>query len=143
MAVDSIAKARAKPPGDIPGAAIQNPLPSAVGVVDGDGVPGHPVSIYAEGKKNDVPLLVGLNADEGGLFAARIKLPADARPYAERIRAQFKDQADAALKLYPPGSTPQDEKASLKALLGDEIIAYGRWDWPEPPDVTRTYPTYS
>ncbi len=142
MGVNSIAKARAKPAGDILEAAIKNPITYAFGVVDGYVVPEHPASIYAEGKQNDVPLLVGWNADEGSLFAARIKLPADAPPYAERIRAQFKDQADAALKLYPPGSTPQDEKASLTALLGDEIIAYGSWAWAERAAVSGKSPVY-
>src|SRR5262249_61037481 len=83
--------------------------------------------IYARGEHNSVPLLIGWNADEGSLFAARIKLPEGAPPYADRIRAQFKDQADEVLKLYPAGSTPEEEKASITALLGDEIIAYGGW----------------
>ena len=51
---------------------------------------------------HDLPLLVGWNADEGSLFAARVKLPPDAPSYADRIRAQFKDQADKVLQLYPP-----------------------------------------
>jgi para-nitrobenzyl esterase len=101
-----------------------------------------PASIFAQGKQNDVPLLVGWNADEGSLFAARIKLPADAPPYAERIRAQFKDQADTALKLYPPGSTPQEEMTSLTALLGDEIIAYGSWAWGERAATSGRSPVY-
>jgi len=142
IGVKSIAEARAKPARDILEAAIKNPITYAFGVVDGHVVPEHPASIYAEGKQNDVPLLVGWNADEGSLFAARIKLPADAPPYAERIRAQFKDQADAALKLYPPGSTPQDEKASLTALLGDEIIGYGSWAWAERAAVSGKSPVY-
>ena len=121
---------------------IKSPITYAFGVVDGYVVPEHPASIFAQGKQNDVPLLVGWNADEGSLFAARIKLPADAPPYAERIRAQFKDQADTALKLYPPGSTPQEEMTSLTALLGDEIIAYGSWAWAERAAVSGKSPVY-
>jgi carboxylesterase type B len=33
-------------------------------------VPDHPASIYAQGKQNDVPLLVGWNADEGSSLRA-------------------------------------------------------------------------
>jgi para-nitrobenzyl esterase len=100
MGMNSIAELRAKSAQEILEAGIKSPITYAFGVVDGYVVPEHPASIYAEGKQNDVPLLVGWNADEGSLFAARIPLPADAPPYAERIRAQFKDQADTALKLY-------------------------------------------
>jgi para-nitrobenzyl esterase len=131
VGANSIAQLRAKPGLEILNAAIKNPILYAFGVVDGYVVPEHPASIYAQGKQNDVPLLVGWNADEGSLFAARVTLQPGAPSYADRIRAQFKDHADAALRLYPPGSTPQEEKASFTALLGDEIIGYGTWAWAE------------
>ena len=73
---------------------------------------------------------------------ARIKLPPAAPPYVERIRAQFKDQAETALKLYPPGSTPQEERASLTALFGDQIIAYGSWAWGERASTSGRSPVY-
>jgi para-nitrobenzyl esterase len=101
MGVNSIAELRTRSAQEVLEAAIKNPITYAFGVVDGYVVPEHPASIYAEGKQSDVPLLVGWNADEGSLFAARVKLPADAPPHAERIRAQFKDQAETALKLTP------------------------------------------
>jgi para-nitrobenzyl esterase len=142
MGVKSVAELRAKSAQEVLEAAIKSPITYAFGVVDGYVVPEHPASIFAQGKQNDVPLLVGWNADEGSLFAARIKLPADAPPYAERIRAQFKDQADTALKLYPPGSTPQEEMTSLTALLGDEIIAYGSWAWGERAATSGRSPVY-
>jgi para-nitrobenzyl esterase len=142
MGVNSIVELRAKSAQEILEAVIKNPITYAFGVVDGYVVPEHPASIYAQGKQNDVPLLVGWNADEGSLFAARVKLPADAPPYTERIRAQFKDQADTALKLYPPGSTPQQEAESLTALLGDEIIAYGAWAWAERAATSGSSPVY-
>jgi para-nitrobenzyl esterase len=129
LGANSIAELRAKPALEVLEAAIKNPITYGFGVVDGYVVPEHPAKIYAAGKQNDVPLLVGWNAAEGSLFAARVKLPPGAPSYAERIRAQFKDQADEALGFYPPGSTPEEEKASLALLLGDQIIAYGTWAW--------------
>src|SRR5262249_10179526 len=125
LGANSIGELRAKPPQEVLDAAIKNPITYGFGVVDGYVVPEHPAKTYAQGRQNDVAWLVGWNADEGSLFAARVKLPPDAPSYADRIRAQFKDQADKALQLYPPGSTPEQEKASFTALLGDEIIAYG------------------
>jgi para-nitrobenzyl esterase len=131
LGANSINELRAKPAREVLDTAIKNPITYGFGVVDGYVVPAHPAKIYAEGKQNDVALLVGWNADEGSLFAARVKLPPNAPSYADRIRAQFKDQADRALQLYPPGSTPEEEKASFTSLLGDEIIAYGGWAWSE------------
>ena len=87
-----------------------------------------------------VPLLVGWNADEGTLFAARVAFPANEPSYADRVRAQFKDQAELALKLYPPGSTSDDNKAAFAALLDDEIIGYGGWAWSERAAATGTAP---
>jgi para-nitrobenzyl esterase len=142
MGASSIAELRRKPAQEILEAAVKNPITYGFGVFDGYVVPEQPASIYAKGAQNDVPLLVGWNADEGSYFAARIKLAADAPPYSERIRAQFKDRADEALNIYPPGSTPQEEKASLTALLGDEIIAYGGWAWAERAAANGKSPVY-
>jgi para-nitrobenzyl esterase len=140
MGAGSITELRAKPAQEVLEAAIKNPITYGFGVVDGYVVPEHPASIFAQGKQNDVPLLVGWNADEGSYFAARVKL--DAPPYVDRIRAQFKDEADKVLQLYPPGSTPQDERASFTALLGDEIIAYGGWAWSRRAAANGKSPVY-
>src|SRR5262249_8318555 len=142
IGVNSIAEARAKPARDVLDAAIKNPITYGFGVVDGYVVPEHPAKMYAEGKQNDVSLLVGWNADEGSLFAARIKLPPNAPSYADRIRAQFKDQADRALELYPPGWPPEQEKESLPGLLGDKTIAYGGGAWAERAAAGGKSPVY-
>jgi para-nitrobenzyl esterase len=141
LGASSLAELRAKPAQEILEAAIKNPVTYGFGVVDDYVVPEHPAVLYAQGKQNDVPLLVGWNADEGSLFAARVKLPADAPSYADRIHAQFKDQADKVLELYP-GATPAEEKASFTALLGDEIIAYGAWAWAERAAMSGKSPVY-
>jgi len=138
----SVAELRAKPARDILQAAIKSPAIYGLGVVDGYVVPEHPALIYAQGKQNDLPLLVGWNADEGTLFAARVNFPSDGPSYADRVRAQFKDQADNVLKLYPPGATPQDDKVSFAALYGDEIIGYGGWAWAERDATTGKSPVY-
>jgi para-nitrobenzyl esterase len=142
LGAKSMSELRAKPALEILEAAIKSPIFYGFGVVDGYVMPTHPATIYAEGKQNDVPLLVGWNADEGTLFAARVILPADTPSYAHRIRAQFKDQADTALKLYPPGTTPEEEKASFVALYGDEIVAYGAWAWAERAATSGKSPVY-
>ena len=123
MGASSLAELRAKSAQDMLQAAIKSPITFGFGVVDGYVVPEHPAKAYAQGRFTGVPLLVGSNQDEGTLFAARlVKWGPETPSYADRIRAQFKDQADAVLKLYPPGATEDEDKATYAALFGDEII---------------------
>ncbi len=141
MGANSLTDLRAKSAQDVLQAAINSPINFGFGVVDGYVVPEHPAKAYAQGKLIGVPLLVGWNQDEGTLFAARLaKWGPDTPSYTDRIRAQFKDQADAVLKLYPPGATQDEDRATYAALLGDEIISYGAWAWAE--RASSTTPTY-
>jgi para-nitrobenzyl esterase len=129
LGTTSISELRAKSAKELLDTIVKNPITYGFGVVDGYVVPEHPASIYNQGKQNDVPLLVGWNADEGSYFGAHTKL--DSPTYVERVRTQFKDQADKVLQLYPPEPTAEDQRASFTALLGDETIAYGGWAWSE------------
>jgi len=143
LGASSIADLRAKPAEEILQAAIKNPTIFGLGVVDGDVVPEYPAKIFAAGKQNDVPLLVGWNADEGTLFAARGFKWGEGQPtYPERIRTFFKNEADKVLALYPPGETLEDGKASFAALYGDEIIGYGTWAWAERAAASGGSPVY-
>ncbi|WP_158817653.1 carboxylesterase/lipase family protein [Methylocapsa sp. S129] len=143
LGADSIAELRARPAQDVLKAALASPIAYGFGVVDGYVVPDHPAKIYAEGKQHAVPLLVGWNADEGTLFAARmVAWGPDLPSYAERIRTQYKDHAQGVLSLYPPGATLEDDKASFAALFGDEIISYGGWAWAERTAATGAAPVY-
>ena len=74
VGASSISELRNKSAKELLDASIKNPITYAFGIVDGYVVPSHPALIYSEGKQNDVPLLVGWNANEGTYFAARIKL---------------------------------------------------------------------
>jgi para-nitrobenzyl esterase len=64
----------------------KKPITYGFGVVEGYVVPEHPAQAFAKGRQNDVPLLVGWNADEGTLFAARVIFPASTLSYAARVR---------------------------------------------------------
>jgi para-nitrobenzyl esterase len=85
-------------------------------ILDGWVLPEDPGAIFAEGKQNDVPLLVGSNQDEGTFFLQ--KGPSDR--FLENSRRRFGDLADTFLKLYPAGS--DDEAfASQLAAFRDEL----------------------
>ena len=85
-------------------------------IIDGWFLPEDPGAIFAQGKQNDVPLLVGSNKDEGTFFLQ--KGPADR--FLENSRRRFGNLADTFLKLYPAGS--EDEAfASQLAAFRDEL----------------------
>jgi para-nitrobenzyl esterase len=142
LGTPSLAELRARPAAELLDAILKKPITYGFGVIDGYVVPEHPAQSFANGRQNDVPLLVGWNADEGTLFASRIPFPPSAPSYADRVRAQFKDQAERVLKLYPPGSTPDEDKAAFAELFGDEIIGYGSWAWAERATVSGRAPVY-
>jgi para-nitrobenzyl esterase len=85
-------------------------------VIDGWFLPEDVAAIFAQGKQNDVPLIVGSNQDEGTFFLQ----PTTAAKFIERARMRYGDHADAFLKLYPAG-TDEEATASQLAAFRDEL----------------------
>jgi para-nitrobenzyl esterase len=107
----SLAELRAKPAEDLlKGGRGGGP------VIDGWFLPQDGATIFAEGKQNDVPLIIGSNRDEGTFFLQ----PTTAAKFMERTRARYGDQADAFLKLYP-ATTDEEASASQLAAFRDEL----------------------
>ena len=75
LGAPSLAELRARPAAELLEAILKKPITYGFGVVDVYVVPEHPAQAFAKGRQNDVPLLVGWNADEGTLFAARVTFP--------------------------------------------------------------------
>lgn len=143
LGAHSIAALRARPADEILKTAIANPIAYGFGVFDGYVVPEHPAKVYAEGRQNEAPLMVGWTVDEGTVFAPRFATWGPDQPsYVERVRAAFGEDADRVLALYPGGPTLDDDKAAFAALLGDEIISYGAWAWAELAAAKGAAPTY-
>jgi para-nitrobenzyl esterase len=76
-------------------------------IVDGYFLPAPIDEIVAQGKQNDVPILTGANADEGG-GSPHPNTTLDA--FQSRAKQRFAESADAFLKLYPATS---DQEAGL------------------------------
>lgn len=92
-------------------------------VIDGWLIPEDVGTIFAEGKQNDVPLLVGSNQDEGTFFLQ----PTTAEKFVERSRARFGNQADAFLKLYPAGSDEEANRSQLAAFRDELAFVMRIW----------------
>ncbi|MGA3190271.1 MAG: carboxylesterase family protein [Bryobacteraceae bacterium] len=96
--------------------------------VDGYFLPTDVATIFAEGKQSQIPLLAGWNADEVRMMVLAPKEKLNAKTFPDRLRAQFKDHADAALKVYP-ASNDEEALRSAGDLASDSFIVFGTWKW--------------
>ncbi|MDI6875046.1 carboxylesterase/lipase family protein [Candidatus Solincola sp.] len=80
--------------------------------VDGYLLPGSPLEAFSSGEVAQVPLLTGINADEGTIFAP------DIPPEQYRLMVSFLygDLAPEILARYP-GNTPEQVKPALSRLI--------------------------
>ena len=110
LGAKSLAELRAKPADEVLKAGRGGP------VIDGWFLPDDVGTIFAEGKQNDVPILVGSNKDEGTFFIQ----PAGADRFLEQSRRRFGTLADTFLQIYPAG-TNEEANASQLAAFRDEL----------------------
>ena len=91
-------------------------------VVDGWLIPADPAVIFAQGKPNDVPVLLGSNRDEstGGV-------PASLAAYVESARKKYGELADNFLKAYP--ATTDDEAREAAFTAGRDEVAWVMRNW--------------
>jgi para-nitrobenzyl esterase len=117
-------------------------LPPAL---DGTWLPEAPLRAFAGGRAAGVPLIIGTNTDESRSLRQIIGLPADPRPFDERVQHSGASGDPARLNdLYTGGSdderwdaltadrdwhAPVQELASVRADAGAATYVY-RFDWP-------------
>ncbi|MGB9465494.1 MAG: carboxylesterase/lipase family protein [Candidatus Acidiferrum sp.] len=96
-------------------------------IVDGYVLPQDVYTIFAQGKQNDVSLLIGNNSDEGTALApqgAYIK----AEQFVAGARVRFGSLADQFLKIYPAGSDEEAVK-SFYAAFRDQQFEWEMRTW--------------
>ena len=120
LGADSIAALRAKPAEEL----LKASGPASP-TVDGWLFPENIYAIFAKGKQNDVPLLIGSNADEGTAFAPP-SVKADS--FRQTAQTRFGAQADAFLKLYP-ATSDEEAKASQNASFRDQAFGWQMRTW--------------
>jgi para-nitrobenzyl esterase len=98
---------------------IQKGVPGGRPIVDGWYLPDDVSTLIAEGKSNDVDVLVGSNRDEGAFPFFGVPR-GTAQEYTASVRQRFGAQADGFLKLYPTGSEAESNASQLAAFR-DEV----------------------
>lgn len=136
----------------IPALALQNATPWSFAVdpsvenfspsLDGYVLPTRPYTQFLKGKQNDIPLLVGWNANEGQMFLARTLPNQTAEEFTKAATKVFgKENLPHFLQLYP-ASTLEETKKSAESLIGDIVISFQTWSWANIHKKTGTAPVY-
>ncbi len=92
-------------------------------IIDGYVIPDDQYKLYANGKYNDVPVLIGYNSDEGASFS-RFKSPEE---YIADVRRRYGKFADALIKAYPAGTNTVPKTA--RDLARDAAFGWHTWIW--------------
>jgi para-nitrobenzyl esterase len=131
---DSLAALRAKSAADLMKVGGGGSAP----VVDGYLLPKDVRSIYADGKQNDVALLIGSNANEGTAFAAP---NVRAESFKAQAKSRYGDLADAYLKIYP-ASTDAEAKVSSAEAMRDQTFGWEMRTWARMQNATGKSKVY-
>ncbi len=92
-------------------------------VMDGYVLTGDQYEAYAAHRYNDVPVLIGTNADEGALTPK----PASAAAYLTTTRNAYGDYADRILAAYP--ATEAAYQRSAQDIFREGTFAWHTWAW--------------
>lgn len=118
--VDSIEALRDLPPGRLPpgwGSGAAWPI------IDGWIIPDDQSVLYAEGRYNDVPVLIGYNSDEGLSFPSG----RNAEEHMAGVKARYGPFAERLLEAYPlvDGRIGR----SARGLMRDAAFGWQTWSW--------------
>src|SRR6185503_8940730 len=113
---------------------------TARAIVDGWILPQDVATIFAQGRQNDVPLIVGYNADEGTTLApqgANLK----AFMFVGGVHQRYGPQADALLKVYPAASDAE-AVSSFYSAYRDQVFGWEMRTWARMSTNTGHQPAY-
>jgi para-nitrobenzyl esterase len=105
-------------------------------IVDGYVIPADPYTVFKAGKQNDVPVIAGSTANEGGVR----RISANAADAVRQAHEMYGENADVYLKLFPAGTNAEAE-TSAYAVAADRTAANQR-AWLDLETETGKHKTY-
>jgi para-nitrobenzyl esterase len=93
--------------------------------VDGWVFPQDVATIFRTGRQNDVPVIIGSNANEGSIFTAETTTGQSFRQQSQR---RYAADTDAFLKLYP-FTTDQEARVAQAASMRDQTFGWEMRTW--------------
>src|SRR5215467_4162682 len=121
---DALKTLRSKPAEELL-KATNTPTTSAI--VDGWVLPQDVQTIFAQGRQNDVPLLVGNNADEGTTLAPQ-GASITSSAFVSGTQQRYGSQAEHFLKIYPAGSD-SEAVTSFYSAYRDQVFGWEMRTW--------------
>lgn len=100
-------------------------VPRSSIVVDGDHITGSAGEIFAAGRQNKVPVMVGFTRDERFANLGTVATVAD---YTKAVQAAFGDRAAQVLRAYPAASDADVARSSVD-LMRDMSVGKQMFDW--------------
>ena len=92
-------------------------------IIDGWVIPDDQYKLYAAGKYNATPILIGYNSDEGASFSP----PRTPENYTTNVEARYGKFAGDLIKAYPVGSNTVPKTA--RDLARDATFGWHTWTW--------------
>ncbi|ASU34673.1 carboxylesterase/lipase family protein [Mucilaginibacter xinganensis] len=137
----TLAELRAIPAAQLLDAASKPGAWTLSATIDGYFLPKSPLEILEAGEQAHVPLLVGWNSAEISYQAFMGGDVPSPENYVKKVKAQFADNANEVLSLYP-GKTQEEVIKSATALASDRFIVYSTWKWADLQAKTANKPVY-
>ena len=94
-------------------------------IVDGKIIPAQLYQLFDEGRFNQVPVMLGYNAEEGTTLGALRAIPDSAAGYKGMLQQRFGQYANDVLALYPD----EDIRSSVLALSSDTGFGWNMHYW--------------
>jgi para-nitrobenzyl esterase len=109
-------------------------------IVDGWVLPRDVTTTFAQGAQNDVPSILGYNADEATALYPFALTTAEA--YIEKVRRRYGALAEDFLKIYPV-HTDADARAAHNASMRDSMLGWAMRSWARAVTATGRSKVYS
>jgi len=109
-------------------------------IVDGYVLPEDIATTFSKGNQNDVPLIVGYNADEGTTLAPQ-GMNLKAIVFTTGVHQRYGAQADQMLKIYP-AATDEEAIHSFYAAFRDQSFGWEMRTWARMASKTGHKPAY-
>lgn len=89
--------------------------------VDGWTIPADPLLMYEDGQQHNVPLITGINGNEGSLFTPQLQI-GDVAAFETHVRTVYPSVADDLLAHYD-ATSPASAQAAIDHLVHDMFFA--------------------
>jgi para-nitrobenzyl esterase len=101
---------------------------SPAAVADGEIIVGDPYELYQAGRFADLPVLCGLNSDDGGYYTTYYTGTVKADLFEKNVRYSFGPTAEAVLAKYPHASDAEATQ-STREMVRDLAFGWPAWAW--------------